>query len=173
MFSGKSSFLIQKINEHRAAGLLVMVLKPRIDTRYHPQALCTHDGQSIKAVLMDSSAHLWANCQGHDVVCLDEIQFLDDQLTQEVCKLKSEGKIVLVAGLSHDFKQETFGPMLDLCKVADELIQLKGQCQKCNNPSTHTFRKSKSEQLIELGASQDYLALCKECYDTQQLKKIK
>lgn len=174
MFSGKSSYLLQQVDGYRAQGMKVAVFKPRTDKRYLPDSVCTHDGQAIQAVLIDSSADISVNCQGYDVICLDEIQFLDDQLTQEVCKLKTDRKTVFLSGLSYDFKQEEFGPMLSLIKIADKVIHLTGQCSGCNNPSTHTFRKSNSEQLIELGASDEYLALCKACYDDeQQLKKMK
>lgn len=66
------------------------------------------------------------------VLAIDEAQFFPDLV--EFCRsaVDDEGKHVIVAGLSGDFKRQRFGDLLELMPLADSIKQLKSKCAFCN-----------------------------------------
>lgn len=65
------------------------------------------------------------------VVAIDEAQFFPD--LAEFCSeaVDVDGKHVIVAGLSGDFKRQRFGQLLELMPLADSITQLRSKCAFC------------------------------------------
>jgi thymidine kinase len=65
------------------------------------------------------------------VLAIDEAQFFDDlvEFATQACDV--DGKVVLVAGLSGDFKRAPFGRLLDLVPLATSVTLLKASCFTC------------------------------------------
>ena len=66
-----------------------------------------------------------------DVVGIDEAQFFDEGLVNVCNQLAANGIRVIVAGLDMDYKGVPFGPMPELCAIADEVTKVHAICVKC------------------------------------------
>ena len=50
MFSGKTKMLINKIKEAKSQNNKVSVFKPKIDVRYNPEKIVSHEKDEISAI---------------------------------------------------------------------------------------------------------------------------
>lgn len=157
MFAGKSTSLIGLGEKYAKAGRQVVYLKPATDTRYknnarEPTWACPVVGQVVERA---------------DVVLIDEVQFIEPHLVQEVLDLVNEGKTIIVAGLDTDYLGQPFPVVRDLMPHADEVIKIKGIC-KCGKESVLTSLKKEAREQVKgifnLGADDQYEALCRSCF---------
>ena len=65
------------------------------------------------------------------MVAIDEAQFFPDLLDFCRVAVDIEGKHVIVAGLSGDFKRQRFWQLLELMPLADSITQLTSKCAFC------------------------------------------
>ena len=78
MFSGKTEELIRRIKRTQFANQSLLLFKPAIDNRYSENNVVSHQGNAVKANLINVSSEiltLWAN---EKVVAIDEAQFFDN-----------------------------------------------------------------------------------------------
>ena len=64
-----------------------------------------------------------------------------------------------------DFKANPFGPMAELLNMANSITRLRALCIVCNKPASHTFKKTSSSQIIEIGETDIYEARCFDCFE--------
>ena len=121
MFSGKTEELIRRMKRAKFARQRVEIFKPAIDTRYSEEDVVSHDSHSIASTPIDSSASILLFTSEIDVVGIDEAQFFDSGLIDICNQLANNGVRVIIAGLDMDFKGNPFGPMPQLCAIADEV----------------------------------------------------
>ena len=50
-------------------------------------------------------------------------------------------------------------------KIANQTTKLHATCDVCGGKAYHTYRKSTDENKILLGGKDNYLALCKKCFN--------
>lgn len=181
MFGGKSAELIRCIEEDKAAGLTVYCFKPEVDTRdgmfiksretdTQFPALpigkvnmedCVEWGNSFKALLLKGSV---------DKVYVDEIQFLTYHQALKIILLTKHTGIELVfAGLNRDFRHRLFPTARLALEFADDIVFLKGDCNRCSEPALYNVRMSSAGTVVTEGAevevgSDQYQVLCVECY---------
>ncbi len=136
MFSGKTEELIRRMKRAKFAKQRVEIFKPAIDTRYSEE----------------------------DVVGIDEAQFFDSGLIDVCNQLANNGIRVIIAGLDMDFKGNPFGPMPQLCAIADEVSKVHAICVKCGQLASFSHRTVKNEKQVLLGETAEYEPLCRECY---------
>ena len=122
MFSGKTEELIRRMKRAKFAKQRVEIFKPAIDTRYSEEDVVSHDSHSIASTPIDSSASILLFTSEIDVVGIDEAQFFDSGLIDVCNQLANNGIRVIIAGLDMDFKGNPFGPMPQLCAIADETV---------------------------------------------------
>lgn len=164
MFSGKTEELIRRLKRAKFAKQKVEIFKPSLDTRYSDEDVVSHDKNAIHSTPIDSSGNILLLASDIDVVGIDEAQFLDDGL-KEVCnQLANNGVRVIVAGLDMDFKGVPFGPIPDLCAIADEVTKVHAICVKCGALAYASHRLVQDEHLVMLGEQAEYEPLCRECY---------
>ena len=99
-----------------------------------------------------------------DVVGIDEAQFFDDGLIDVCRQLANNGIRVIIAGLDMDFKGNPFGPMPQLCAIADEVSKVHAICVKCGDLASFSHRTVKNDKQVLLGETAEYEPLCRECY---------
>ena len=99
-----------------------------------------------------------------DVVGIDEAQFFDDGLIDVCRQLANNGIRVIIAGLDMDFKGNPFGPMPQLCAIADEVSKVHAICVKCGDLASLSHRTVKNDKQVLLGETAEYEPLCRECY---------
>ena len=164
MFSGKTEELIRRMKRAKFAKQKVEIFKPSIDTRYSEEEVVSHDRNSIRSTPIDSSGAILLLSSDIDVVGIDEAQFFDDGLVDVCNELSNRGVRVIVAGLDMDFKGKPFGPIPQLCAIADEVTKVHAICVKCGSLAYISHRLIHNDRRVMLGEKDEYEPLCRECY---------
>ena len=63
-----------------------------------------------------------------------------------------------------DYKGIPFGPMPNLCAIADEVTKVHAICVKCGQLAYVSHRTVKNDKRVLLGEQMEYEPLCRECY---------
>ncbi len=164
MFSGKTEELIRRLKRAKFAKQKVEIYKPSIDVRYSEEEVVSHDSNSILSTPIDSSGAILLLTSGIDVVGIDEAQFFDMGLVDVCNELANQGIRVIIAGLDMDYKGIPFGPMPNLCAIADEVTKVHAICVKCGQLAYVSHRTVKNDKRVLLGEQMEYEPLCRECY---------
>lgn len=164
MFSGKTEELIRRLKRAKFARQNVEIYKPSIDVRYSEEEVVSHDSKSIPSTPIDSSGAILLLTSGVDVVGIDEAQFFDDGLVDVCNQLANQGIRVIIAGLDMDYKGVPFGPIPNLCAIADEVTKVHAICVKCGQLAYVSHRTVKNDKRVLLGEQMEYEPLCRECY---------
>ena len=164
MFSGKTEELIRRMKRAQFARQKVEIFKPAIDTRYSEEDVVSHEGNSIASTPLDNAASILLLSSDIEVVGIDEAQFFDKGLVDVCNELASRGIRVIVAGLDMDFRGVPFGPMPDLCAIADEVTKVHAICVRCGNLAYLSHRLVAGEKRVMLGEKMESEPLCRICY---------
>jgi len=172
MFSGKSEELLRRVRRAIIARKRVQVFKSHLDARYAGIfAISSHDGRTVDAVPVDSSAQI-AQCLDPmaQVVAVDEAQFLDNGIVDLATSLAARGRRVILAGTDTDFRGEPFGPMPSLMAVAEVVDKLHAICVLCGGPASRNQRLVEGvparydSPVIQIGGRESYEARCRACH---------
>lgn len=167
MFAGKSTRLITEGEKYIKAGRQVVYLKPSSDTRYSVDEIVTHDKVKVPASLITNTLKDRYVVERADVVLIDEVQFIEEHLVDEILDLVNKGKTVMVAGLDTDYLGQPFSVIKELMPYADEVVKIKGIC-RCGKESVMTSLKKEAREQVKgifnLGADDQYEALCRSCF---------
>ncbi len=98
------------------------------------------------------------------MVGIDEAQFFDEGLVNVCNQLAANGIRVIVAGLDMDYKGIPFGPMPELCAIADEVTKVHAICVKCGRLAYVSHRIVGNNKRVLLGEQSEYEPLCRKCY---------
>lgn len=164
MFSGKTEELIRRIRRAQLAKLGIEIFKPAIDTRYHQEALISHDGNRIPSTSVNNSSAILLLSSGTKVVGIDEAQFFDNGLPDVCNQLANNGIRVIVAGLDMDFKGRPFGPVPALVAIAEHVTKVHAVCLCCGAPANYSYRIVEEEQRLLLGERESYEPRCRACF---------
>lgn len=164
MFSGKTEELIRRLKRAKIANLRVEIFKPSIDTRYHEQAIVSHDENSIHSTPVDNAHAILLLSNEVDVVGIDEAQFFDTEITEVCNQLALRGVRVIVAGLDMDYTGKPFGAMPQLLATADYITKLHAICVKCGNIANYSYRKTTHNKQVVIGEKNMYEPRCRHCY---------
>ncbi len=167
MFSGKTEELIRRMKRAQFAHQKVEIFKPAIDTRYSDDDVVTHEGVAIPSTPVENSASILLLGSNSDVIGIDEAQFFDENLPSICNRLAEKGIRVIVAGLDVDYMGKPFGPMPNLCAIADEVMKVHAICVRCGSLAYISHRKVAGDQQVQLGATNEYEPLCRECYQRE------
>ena len=99
-----------------------------------------------------------------EVVGIDEAQFFDEGLPDVCRQLADRGVRVICAGLDMDYRCVPFGPMPNLCAIADEVTKVHAICVRCGSLAYVSHRIVDSDKRVLLGEKMEYEPLCRECY---------
>ena len=172
MFSGKSEELLRRVRRAIIARKRVQVFKSHLDGRYGGiYAISSHDGRTVDAVPVDSSAQI-AQCLDPmaQVVAVDEAQFLDQGVVDIATSLAARGRRVILAGTDTDFRGEPFGRMPSLMAVAEVVDKLHAICVLCGGPASRNQRLVEGKParydspVIQIGGRESYEARCRACH---------
>ncbi len=164
MFSGKTDELIRRMKRAQFAHQKVEIFKPAMDTRYGDDDVVTHEGVAIPSTPVENSASILLLGSNSDVIGIDEAQFFDDNLVNVCNQLADRGIRVIVAGLDLDYTGKPFGPMPNLCAIADEVLKVHAICVKCGCQAYISHRIVDGDKQVQLGAVKEYEPLCRLCY---------
>lgn len=166
MFSGKTEELIRRIKRAKIAKQKIQVFKPKKDSRYKKENVCSHDGIDWVAVPIESSSEILVLVDDDTaVVAIDEAQFFDEGIVAVCNRLADDGRRVIVAGLDTDFRANPFGPMPQLLAQAEVVDKLRAICVVCGGPASRTQRLSEEKEVVVVGAAEKYEARCRHCHE--------
>lgn len=164
MFSGKTEELIRRLRRAKIAKQIVLVFKPKIDTRYSVDEIVSHSEQSLPSIIVETPQEILELSKDAQVIGIDETQFFSKEIVDVCNQLANEGKRVLVAGLDQDYRGIPFEPMPQLLAIAEYITKTLAICVVCGNPADKTQRKIISAERVVVGASDIYEARCRKCH---------
>ena len=179
MFSGKTSYLLNKIALFVELNLKVLYLNIDFDDRSELE-FSTHNPifnnvdfknkNKMNENLTMSKVRDFSNIafESYDIVMIDEAHFFDD-IIKFTKKLLDNKKHVIIATLIADYKGNKFGKVLDLIPICDEVVRLESYCIECSkqkkiNKAIYSKRITKNKESIDIGGSDKYIAVCREHY---------
>ena len=164
MFSGKTEELIRRMRRAQFAKQTVEIFKPAMDTRYSEENIVSHDQNAIPCTTVEHSGNILLLSAGRDVIGIDEAQFFDEGLPKICNQLANQGIRVIVAGLDMDYKGNPFGPMPELCAIADDVTKVHAICVECGQLAGYSHRLVHNKKLVLLGEKEEYQPLCRSCF---------
>ena len=172
MFSGKTEELIRRLKRAVIARRKVQVFKPRVDSRYDPEAVVSHSQQKmLSTVIGKASEVLERLAQDVEVVGIDEVQFLGPDIVPVVKSLADRGLRVVVAGLDQDFRGEPFDPMPQLLAEAEYITKELAICVVCGNPANRSQRilagPGSSSERVLVGGLESYEPRCRKDFSPE------
>lgn len=175
MYSGKTTKLINLINQAKDHDIKFQVFKPIIDNRYDKNKINSHNKVSTECELIENSARFSDKIMDDtEIVFIDEIQFIDSGIVQHIENLIDSGKVIVCTGLNLDFKQEAFNVIRDLLPNADYIDKLTSNCYKCNDIATLTQRLIDGkpagyyDPVVLVGSENLYKPVCRSCYEIRK-----
>ena len=164
MFSGKTEELIRRMKRAKLSRQKVEIFKPAIDVRYSEEDVVSHEGNAIPSTPVESAASILLMGSDADVLGIDEAQFFDSQIVDVCNELANRGTRIIVAGLDLDFKGKPFGPMPQLCAIADDVTKVHAICVRCGALAYVSHRIVEGDRQVLLGETHEYEPLCRQCY---------
>jgi len=179
MFSGKTSYLLNKIALFVELNLKVLYINIDFDDRSELE-FSTHNPifnnvdfknkNKMNENLTMSKVRDFTNItfESYDIIMIDEAHFFDD-IIKFTKKLLDSKKHVIIATLIADYKGNKFGKVLDLIPICDEIVRLESYCIECSkqkkiNKAIYSKRITKNKESIDIGGSDKYIAVCREHY---------
>src|SRR5687767_8937212 len=173
MDSAKSMNLLAVAHNYRKQGKRVLLLKPRLDTRFGSTTIASRSGLSAEADLLIDPATVLepADFAGLDCVLVDEAQFLSPRVVVDLRRITVDpGVPVICYGLRTDFRTKLFPGSQRLMELADRIEEVKVTCQYCAKKAICNLRFVNGTPTvrgpqIQLGADETYAPVCWGHYD--------
>jgi thymidine kinase len=163
MFSGKTEELIRRLRRAQIARQKVVIFKPKLDNRYHPEQIVSHSDQRMQSIPVERADEIGQ----HVADDVDVVQFFDRDVVQVCETLANRGVRVIVAGLDQDYRGQPFPPIPDLLAVAEFITKNMAICVKCGNPANRSQRIAPSREQLLVGAADSYEARCRRCFSPE------
>lgn len=173
MDSAKSMNLLAVAHNYRKQGKRVVMMKPRLDTRFGAEKISSRSGLEASAdVMIDEDTVLDPrDFAGLDCVLVDEAQFLAPSVIDDLRRITVDpGVPVICYGLRTDFKTKLFPGAQRLMELADGIEEVKVTCQYCQKKAICNLRFVNGTPTVEgpqiqLGAEESYAPVCWAHYD--------
>jgi len=173
MDSAKSMNLLAVAHNYRKQGKRVLLVKPRLDTRFGAAKISSRCGLEADADLMldEETALDPRDFVGLDCVLVDEAQFLAPSVIEDLRRITVEpGVPVICYGLRTDFQTKLFPGAQRLMELADRIEEVKVTCQYCAKKAICNLRFVNGSPTVvgpqvQLGADEQYAPVCWAHYD--------
>jgi thymidine kinase len=173
MDSAKSMNLLAVAHNYRKQGKRVLLVKPRLDSRFGSDKIASRSGLEATADLMiDEDTVLDPRDFAElDCVLVDEAQFLPPQVIEDLRRITVDpGVPVICYGLRTDFRTRLFPGAQRLMELADRIEEVKVTCQYCAKKAICNLRFVNGTPTvrgpqIQLGADEQYAPVCWNHYD--------
>ena len=173
--SAKTLNLLAVAHSYTQQRKTVVVIKPTVDTRFGQSTVTSRAGLSREAdFLVSDVADLpREKLSGVDCILVDEAQFLNERLIEELRQIATELDIpVICYGLRGDFRTRLFPGSRRLMELADEISEVKTTCAFCNKKAVFNLKlidgkPSRSGPVVDLGSEEKYLPACARCYEAR------
>ena len=176
MFSGKTSELITISRLYKRCEISVCIINYSGDTRYgHSNILTTHDNIMIPCISLDSLETILSSESflKNKVILINEAQFFEDLYIVVKKLVEDHNKIVYICGLDGDYRRESFGDILKLIPLCDEITKKHAICNFCKNGNRGIFTKRlTNETKQKMIGYENYESVCRKCFKKKQFKSI-
>lgn len=164
MFSGKTEELIRRARRAHIAGQRVVMVKPKLDSRYSSDEVVSHNETMMPGLVVDTADQIVLLTGNAEVICIDEAQFFDERIVEVVNTLANDGKRVIVAGLDMDFEGQPFEPMPKLLAVAEYVTKLHAICAESGMMAHYSQRVVENKDRVLVGESEAYEPRARHCF---------
>ena len=168
MFSGKTEWLIEKLETEKSRGKNVLPVRYSLDTRYSDTEMVSHNERTMKALGAQSSDDVLKIFQDHtniEVLGVDEMQFYDPKLADVLKVIRDQDVIIYTSGLDMDFKTDPWETTDAVLSIADSLDMLTATCSVCNKKNAiYSQRLIENREQVVVGGTDIYTPRCEEHY---------
>jgi thymidine kinase len=164
MYSGKSSELQRQVRRHVLAKKNCLCITHQSDKRYSTDSvISTHDNIHYPAIRVEKLSQIpEEQLERVDVIAIEEGQFFSDLST--FAEKWVSHKMIIIAGLSSDFRRLPFENMINIYAIANSIIRLTAICVKCGNDAIFSKRITVETDLFITGGHESYVAVCRDCF---------
>ena len=113
MYSGKTTEILRIVNSLKQIGVKPLIIKPKIDDRYSPDKISTHNSEEYDCQALENLSD-FKNPFYEKYIIIEEAQFFKDLFLFVIDQVELRGKNVIVVGLDGDSNRNKFGEILDL-----------------------------------------------------------
>lgn len=175
MWAGKSSTVLGTLRRYSSIGWKVLVITSKLDNRYGPDMVASHDKEKYPAIAVDTLKGVPAmpNYQDAQLIMIDEAQFFPDLLDFTLLSVDTYKKHVVVVGLDGDSDRKPFGQILQLIPHCDSVKKITSFCSECKDgtPALFSFHKSQKSGQVSVGHENQYEPLCRVHFNKKTLEK--
>ncbi len=140
MFSGKSAYLINLIEESESNNKRFLVFKPTSDKRTNN--IYSRNGKTYDAISINEINEIFNyDLKGIEQVFIDEINFFTKPFLGDLIKISKLDIQLIISGLERDYRAVYFPFVKQVLDVVEDKILLKGKCFFCEDDSLYTGRK--------------------------------
>mmetsp|Transcript_105948 Transcript_105948/g.309870 ORF Transcript_105948/g.309870 Transcript_105948/m.309870 type:complete len:254 (+) Transcript_105948:96-857(+) len=160
MSSAKTLNLLAAAHSYEMQSKRVVVMKPKLDTRFGEDTVQSRAGLDRKAdrLLTADSTFPPESLQGASCVLVDEAQFLHPRVVERLRDVATTQHIpVICYGLRTDFRSRLFPGSQRLMELADAIEEIKTTCSFCNRKAIMNLKK------VDGVASMDGPTVCLGC----------
>lgn len=178
MKGGKSEELILRIRDAYMDSDKVLVVKPVLDTRdgHFVKSRATVE-QFLAYPLDEKNEHTVHNLlygiKYYHHVFIDEAQFISLPLMRAIeAECLENGVSLTVSGIMHDFINREFPSISWLYDMADQVLWLQANCDKCDGFQNAQRNVRVQDGIVQQvgeaiaveGANVEYLTVCNKCF---------
>jgi thymidine kinase len=173
--SAKTLNLLAVAHNYRQQGKEVLLIKPKLDTRWGQDTIKSRAGLEMTAdLLVEKDTQMNMNSfAGVSCILVDEAQFVSTSIIDQLRLITLEMDIpVICYGLRTDFRTSLFEGSKRLMEVADSIEEIKATCYFCNKKSIFNLKHVNGKAVIDgpsiqLGAEELFYPACFKCYSEQ------
>ena len=173
--SAKTMNLLAVAHNYRHQNKNVLLLKPKLDTRFGMDVIKSRSGLIMEADVLVEPDTIIPDETLDEVNCIlvDEAQFLSEAFIDQLREISRAWDIpVICYGLRTDFKTQLFPGSKRLLELADSIEEVKTTCAFCNRKAIFNVKfvngqATQKGPQVELGAEEKYLPSCSSCYYDQ------
>ncbi len=179
MYASKTTELLARLFKVSAVKGKALYINHKLDVRNKDDAFSSHNPQlknklssdDVVMVQTDDLANIDSKLIDEaNIIGVDEAHFFKS-LAAVVDWVDNKHKTVVVASLDGDSNRKPFGDIYSLMPYADKVQKLDAYCVNCSQQKNKTFesaiftyKTSASKEVIDVGALDKYISVCRSCY---------
>jgi len=171
MMSSKTTRLLAAIDRFRYQNLTVVAFKPKLDRRYTPEEISTHNGGKMTAIVVSTGDEILRHSSmlTPDVVAVDEA-FMIDGSADALIKLFRMGVTIVVSSIEMSATCNIFIELEKMLPWATRIEKCAAVCLVCGEDAYYTQRKIADLAEIAVGGSELYEPRCWHHHNTVKVE---
>jgi len=167
MFAGKTNELLRRMRRKRLAGKKVVLIKPRMDSRFSQDDVISHDNLLMKAdFVVDRLSEVKTDATD---LFVTEGQFYPDA-AETILLWAQDRKEINVDMLNASYKQEVF-PLLPKLLPYAEVTWMSSICARCGYEGAFFHRQKVAfEGDLHVGGAESYEVVCDDCFYNEKIR---